>query len=35
VIATESYKMELAGLLIAFQSPGHEGRVGLSSVMAM
>src|ERR1700687_5378898 len=28
VIATESYKVELAGLLIALQSPGHEGRVG-------
>jgi hypothetical protein len=25
VLATESYKMELAGLLLAFQSPRHEG----------
>jgi len=35
VIATESYEMELAGLLIALQSPGHEGRVGSCAVMAL
>jgi hypothetical protein len=35
VIAGERYKMELAGLLIALQSPGHEGRVGSSAVIAL
>ncbi len=35
VIATESYKMELAGLLIALQSPGHGGRLGWSAVIAL
>ena len=35
VIATEGYKMELAGLLIALQSPGHEARLGSSAVIAL
>src|SRR5260370_25288201 len=35
VIATESYKMELAGLLIALQSPGHGGRLSWSVVVSL
>jgi hypothetical protein len=35
VMATEGYKMELAGLLIALQSPRHEARLVVSTVLTL
>ena len=35
VMATEGYKMELAGLLIALQSPRHEARLVASAVLTL
>lgn len=35
VIATEGYKMEIAGLLVALQSPGHDASLGSLGMSAL